>query len=615
MGTYRAKALTYPGSHGLNTIDATLVNEATRFGAVLTNAVIDSAGKATSREDFVLQTSGFSNTVRALYVHQNIDATETVLSAANGQIYSGISTLTSRIDYRAGSQVVDVGGGKTAASTTGLANDATTYGMLIAIDGGSNQQVTVTGSSAQTYTDLLSQITTDILGLGSAGLRGGNLVVQSSTVGVGSSVAITNSAGTASVALLTTLSNFVAIRVADVGVLAADDWQFASINQRIFLAQKGRQLRVLNETTFAEESVVGQPWSNSVNCVIAAYGRLWAADDETGGVRSTLYWSNLLDGKTWNSGDAGSLDLTNAWPKGQDSIIGLAAAFNRLFIFGRKSILMYALTATNDPDAMTLEDVVENLGCVARDSVYGTDTGVYFLSDNGIYRFDKLQFTTSLLSAPQVSVLYNSLVLAQIAAETDTNIRAGYYPKEGYYVLSFPTSNVTFCVHTRKNVPEVNRPIGTRWTNTGRPFYAFAYSGNTGDWYSGGVNGIHKYDGFTPDGADNTYTLTWTGQWHPFEDESRLKHGKSVTLVVEAASGQTGTFEYAVDYKAASVTSNSFTCGAVEFAENPGIGNVSFQIGRSFKVIQPSMSFPINGNQVTLHHARIYVTPGAVKFG
>jgi hypothetical protein len=264
---------------------------------------------------------------------------------------------------------------------------------------------------------------------------------------------------------------------------------------------------------------------------------------------------------------------------------------------------------------MTLEDVVENLGCVARDSIYGTDTGVYFLSDNGIYRFDKLQFTTSLLAAPQVSVLYNKAVLDQIAAETATNIRAGYYPKEGYYVLSFPTSNVTFCVHTRKNVPEVNRPIGTRWTNTGRPFYAFTYSGNTGDWYSGGVNGVHKYSGFTPDGTSNAYSLTWTGQWNPFEDESRLKHGKSITLVVEAASGQTGTFEYGVDYKTSSVTTNSFTCDAVEFAENPGIGNVSFQIGRSFKVIQPSASFAINGNQVTLHHARIYVTPGAVKTG
>lgn len=612
MGTLRAKVIQYPGSHGLNTIETTLVSEATRFGAVVTNGVVDSAGRLTSRQDFVLQTSGFSNTIKSLYTHQNIDATETVFSGAAGNLYTGITTLTQRTTGGVGSQVVDFGGTKSNATATNLTSN-TTYGLLISINGGANQQITVSGSNATTFATLITEINTDISGGGSCALVGGNLKFFSASNGVGSAIALTNSAGTASVALLSALSNFTAIRVADAGTVTADNWQFASISQRVFAAQKGRQMRVFNETTFEEESIVGQPWSNSVNCVIAAYGRLWAADDELGGVRSKIYWSNLLDGKTWNSGDAGSLDLTNAWPKGQDSIIGIAAAFNRLFIFGRKSILMYALPASNNPASMTLEDVVENLGCVARDSIYGTDTGVYFLSDNGIYRFDRLLHTTSLLSAPQGSVLYNDLVLGQIAAETAANIRAGYYPKEGYYTLSFPTSNVTFCVHTRKLVPEVNRPVATRWTNTGRPFFAFTYSGNTGDWYSGGVNGIHKYSGYTPDGASNAYTLTWTGQYHPFEDESRLKHAKSVSLVLKAASGQTGTFEYNVDYLAGTVRSNSFTCSAVEFAENPGVGTVSFNIGGSFKAIQPSVSFPINGNAVTLNQLRIYAAPGAVK--
>lgn len=613
MATLRAKILPYPGSYGLNTIEDTQYNEAARFGAAVTNSVVDSAGKLTSRKDFVNQTTGFSNTIKALFAHQNIDATETLFSAAAAQIYSGITSLTSRIDYRAGSQVADVGGAKTAASTTGLANDATTYGMLVAINGGANQQVTVNGSSGQTYATLMAAINADIPGGGSCGLRGGNLFIHSASNGVGSAIAITNSAGTASVALLTTLSNFVAVRVADAGSADATDWQFASLSQRIFMAQKGRQMRVMNETTFAEESIVGQPWSNSVNCVIAAYGRLWAADDEVGGVRSKLYWSNLLDGKTWNSGDAGSLDLTNAWPKGQDSIIGIASAFNRLIIFGRRSILMYALPADNNPATMSLEDVIENLGCVARDSIIGTDSGVYFLSDNGVYRLDKLAHTTSLLAAPQMSVLYNSDVLDQIAAETATSIRAGYFPKEGYLTYSFPTSNITFCLHVRKQVPDVNRPVGTKWTNTGRPFYAFTYSSNTGDWYSGGVNGVHKYTGFTPDGTSNNYSMTFTGLWHPFEDDSRLKHGKSVALVLKAASGQTGTFEYKVDYLDASASSQSFTCSAVEFAEDPGIGEVRMQIGKSFKVLQPSATFPINGDQVTLHAIRLYAAGGAVK--
>ena len=88
-----------------------------------------------------------------------------------------------------------------------------------------------------------------------------------------------------------------------------------------------------------------------------------------------------------------------------------------------------------------------------------------------------------------------------------------------------------------------------------------------------------------------------------------------MTLVLEAASGQTGTFEYSTDYLAGTVTSNSFTCSTTEFAENPGVGNVSFQVGGSFKVFRPSVAFAIDGNKVTLHQLRIYAAPGAVKTG
>lgn len=496
MGTLRSKVIKYPGVYGLNTIEATLDEENTRFAAVATNGVVDSAGKLTSRKDFVNQTTGFSNTIRSMFVWRQTSGAELLLSAANnGTVYSGTTTLTSR-----------------------WASAATTANI-----------------------------------------------------------------------------------------------QFATLSGKVFMAEAGTTFKAMAED-FTFPAFVGAASNFTVNVVIAAYGRVWAADDAAASNRYTVWWSNLLDGMTWNAGDAGSLSLIKAWPKGQDSIVALAAAFDRLIVFGRKTILFYTMPADNNPTNMTLDDVVEDVGCLARDSVQVTDTGVYFLSDNGIYRIDKPAQTTSLVVLPQMSMLYNNEVLAQIAAETGVNIRSGFYPTEGWYVLSFPASNATFVVHTRKNVPDVDRPVGTRWTNTGRPFYAFAFD-KDGNWYSGGVNGVHKYSGYTPDGASNNYTLTWTGQWHPFEDESRLKHLKSATLVVEAASGQTGTFERSVDYLSGTVASNAFTCSAAEFAENPGVGNVSFQLGGSFRVVRPSVSFPINGNAVTIHQLRLYANPGKVVMG
>src|SRR3990167_3492231 len=494
MATLRAKTIKYPGAYGLNTIEATLGDEATRFGSVVTNGVVDSAGKLASRKDFALQTTGFSNTIKALFTWRQTDATEVILSGdTTGVVYSGTTSLTPR------------------------------------------------WSSS----------------------------------------------------------------------LVAANIQFATLGSNVFMAQAGITLTAMDED-FTRPTLVGgaSNWT-SPNVVIAAYGRVWAADDAAGGNRHTIWWSNLLAGLAWNSGDAGNLNVQNAWPKGQDSIIALAAAFGRFIIFGRKSILLYTMPADNNPASMSLADVVDDLGCIARDSVQVTDTGVYFLSDNGIYRIDKIGQTTALMAPTHVSLLYNQDVLDQIAAETATNILSGFYPTEGLYVLSFPTPNVSFCVHTQKKVPDVDLPVATRWTNTGRPFYAFTFDGS-GNWYSGGVNGVHLYTGYTPDGASNNYTLTWTGQWHPFEDESRLKHAKGVALVIEAASGQTGTFEWKVNYKAGTTNSNAFTCDAVEFAEDPGVGTVSMPIGNSFKVIQPSVSFAINGDKVALHQARIYANPGKV---
>lgn len=493
MSSLRAKVMRYPGSYGLNTQEDTITDEETRFGATVTNGVIDSAGKLTSRKDFVLQTAGYSNTIRALFTWRQTDATEVILSADSlGKIYSGTSTLTERASNAIGANI-----------------------------------------------------------------------------------------------------------------------QFAVLGSNVMMAQAS-MAPILMDEDFTKPGFTGAPWATGPNVVIAAYGRMWAADDAAGGNRRTIWWSNLLDAEVWNAGDAGSINLTNAWPQGQDSIVALAAITNRLIVFGRRSILLYEMPANNNPASMSLVDVISDIGCISRDSVQVTDSGVYFLSDNGIYRIDKFQQTTSLLATSHMSLLYNDDLLAQIAAETATNIRGGYYAQEGYYVLSFPTPNVTFCLQTRKLVPNLPVPVATRWTNAGRPFFAFTTDGSS-NWYSGGVNGIHKYTGFTPDGASNAYSLVWSPQWLPFEDETRLKHAKKIVLTLEAASGQAGTVAWSTDYVAGTSRSETFTCDSMEFAENPGVGYVRVALGGSFKVIKPQVTFAITGNQVTIHQAHVFANPGAVK--
>ena len=616
MGILKGVRFPKPGSYGISTQDDIAVDDTLkRFSSVAENMVIDSTGKLCSREDFVLQTTGFTDTLDVVYTHRDNAGSETVMSAGSGVVYSGISTLTSRFDYRQGSQIVDVGGAKTGASATGLANSAEAYGFTISIDGGASQQITVTGSAAQTYTNLLTEINTDLAGA-TCVLVGGNLKIISDLVGAGSTVAITNAAGTASNAMLSTLTNFVAVRTASEGTVTNDNWQFASLTAKIYMAQKAQAFTCLNESTFAVESIVGQPWTSSPNVLIAADGRLWAADDETGGERYTLWWSKLLDGKTWNSGDAGELDVRNVWPAGQDSIVALAFMSGRLLILGRNSLLLYTLPATHDPDAMELTDAIAGIGCRARDSVIIAGGDVYFLSDDGVYKIPKLAQTISLLPVPvKISKMVADDVVTTYASETMAAVRGGYFPKEKWYVLNAPVANKVWCFHLDRMIPDLDVPAVTTWTNAGNEFRGFAFDKDN-NWYTAMDKGVGKYTGYTPNAStSNAYSVDWFTLWEDFQDETRLKHLKSFAMSLEAASGQAGTFKWLTDYKEGSGTTNtvSFTCSSAEFAENPGLGVVAEPIGRSCSVAKFGYTAAISGTKVTTHSLRVYANPGKAK--
>jgi len=392
------------------------------------------------------------------------------------------------------------------------------------------------------------------------------------------------------------------------------DPQFASFNDYVMVAEAGVSAVIYSNVTWGAVAPSGNTWVKPAVCV-AGYGRMWVANDASISNIYTIWWSNLLDPLAWASGDAGNINITNAWPTGADYIVAIALAFNRVIIFGRSTILMYTLGADNDPANMTLTDTIENIGCVAQHSVVTTDEGIFFLSDNGLFRIDKLGQVTSLMTLLEMSKLYGADIRGYIAAETASQIRGGYYPKEGWYTLTFPSSNVTACVHTRKQLPApFEVPLTTLWNNTGMPFYGFCFD-SSGNWYCGGESGVYKYGGYTPDAANNAYNFTYYTQWLNYGDESRLKHLKGVVLILNAASGQTGTLYWLEDYIAGTSRSVAFTCDAVEFAEDPGVGAVRIApLGGSCNAIKYGVVFPINGDAVTIQQLRLFANPGAMKF-
>jgi hypothetical protein len=134
----------------------------------------------------------------------NNSSYETVAASQTKQVLGTAS-------YAAGSQVIDVGGEIAGGSATGLANDTTTYGCIITIDGVANT-VEVVGSAAQTYTDLLTEIDADLSGATSA-IVGGNVKVTSSSTGTLSTISVA-AGGESDEALLASLTDFVEVETA-----------------------------------------------------------------------------------------------------------------------------------------------------------------------------------------------------------------------------------------------------------------------------------------------------------------------------------------------------------------------------------------------------------------
>jgi len=605
-----------PGTGGLNSTESIPASEdLLTFAATASNAVLGKTGKLEAREDFINQTSGYSSgALKALYVHTSLANAQTFISAAGGVLRTGKTSLTTALDHRAGRQMVDVGGAKTGASSTGLANDATTYGMLVTIDG-VGKNVSVVGSAAQTYTTLLSEINTDLGAAGTASLVAGNLSIISATTGASSSVAISNVANTASVALCSTLTNFRAVIPAEAGTTTNDNWQFASLNGYLYAAQAGQRFRRWADSDFTTEAAVTYPTSNFMthpNCVMAAWGRVWTADDSTNTQQGRLSWTNLLTGD-FTGGDSGTLALANVWPDGADRVMALAQFSGRLVIFGRTSIVMYQMPSDLAPASMTLLEPIRGVGCVARDSVVNTGNDLLFLSDQGVMSLARLTTVASLPTLSNLTKNAQDDVATSLAAETVTAIRAGYYPQRGWYMVSFPTSNKTYCLDMLRKLSDNVTPRVTTWTNTGMPFYSFVVD-NGGALYTGGTSGVYKYSGYTSDGASQAYSFSFFTPWLNFGDESIAKLLKWIEMTIKAGSGKTFTLSWRVNYIAGTTHTQTCTCTAAEFAEDPGLGRVLADIAKEAEGVafQIGITHTLSGKAFELHTMRCLASAGKV---
>jgi hypothetical protein len=330
-------------------------------------------------------------------------------------------------------------------------------------------------------------------------------------------------------------------------VFADGNWQAITLNDSAYLFQRGYEPLYFDVQANAVKDINQHPNSSGVapqgNTALAAYGRIWVAD--TNDNKTTLYWSDLLDGPDWNSGTSGSLDISGILVYGNDVIVGLGAHNGYLIVFCKRNIIIFGDTEADqqylDPTTLQLVEVINGVGCIARDSIQNTGTDILFLSTSGVRSLGR---TIQEKSQPMRDISKNvrdDLVRVTQAIDVDT-IKSCYSENNAFYLLALTGRNEVYCFDMRMPLQDGSARV-TTWTTS--PFTSWiAFSGEV---YMTHADGLARYYGYTDN--DSSYTMKYYTPYSDLGSPSSTKILKRIAVTIIGTQGQDFHLYASYDYE------------------------------------------------------------------
>jgi hypothetical protein len=354
--------------------------------------------------------------------------------------------------------------------------------------------------------------------------------------------------------------------------------------------------------------------------VLSAYGRIWCGG--ISGDTQTVYFSDLLAGTDFLNGSAGYLNLQEVIPNG-DPIVAAAAHNGYIIFFGKKHTAIYANPL--DTAALTLVEVLNNVGCIARDSVQSLGTDVLFLSDAGVR---SLQRVIQEKSMPMRDISRNVRddLMAAVASETDlTKIKSIYFERDAIYLLTLPATKFVYCFDTRAALQDGAMRV-TIWDSIEPKAFFVTQDRNL---FIGKPGYIAKYFGH----ADNTssYRLQYYTNYFDFDASTSLKLLKKIGWVLIGGTNQAVAIKWGFDYSEGyqATTYNLETAVVYEYNNStvdsiPGsteyniaeytsgivLDRFSVNAGGQGTVMQLGLEADINGNPLSIQKIDVGIKKG-----
>ena len=603
MKQMKAASIAAPGFYGLNSQDSG-VTLASGFATKADNCVIDKFGRIGSRKGWskVNPTAFNSSSVKTVFEFVKAD-NNLIFAAAGNKIYGQHPTTGAYVEY-------PVGGTKFyPSSTCSYSQTGTT--------------VTVTQSS-----HTLSTGNTIYFGPTSGTADEGIYVVTGTS---GSTFTFTSPSSE------TTTGNANVINILTDYSITDDNWQAINMplgtgstaSAHAVWLQSGHLPLVMHKLgtpphahvdgygfqRLGDVATFPSPYTVDTfkpSCGLYAFGRLWVAGVASNDTQ-TVYFTDIQDPSDWTTGTAGYLDISAVIPTG-DPIVALAQHNNFLIIFCKKHIVIYS--GADDPATLTLSDTIENIGCIARDSVQSVaGTDILFLSDTGVQSLLRLTQERS-LPLRDVSKNVRDELISYVNGEVLEGIKGVYYPNDAMYLLALPVSKVTYCFDTR-GILENGAARTTIWNQINPTSFCVMQDRSL---YLGEIGYIGKYNTYQDNGA--TYRMSYFTNYFDLDTPTNIKILKKLYLTAIGGSTQPLTIKWGFDYSELYRSGSLILPGQVssyfnidkynegKYSDGIDLVNTQTQLSGSGKVIQIGFETDINGNPLSVQKIDLFYATG-----
>lgn len=403
---------------------------------------------------------------------------------------------------------------------------------------------------------------------------------------------------------------------------SGNDWQFVNFNDKVIGARASNtMIAYTGSSNFANISAASGTVPDG-NIVHSAFGRLWAQKADTGTGQNIIAYSALLDETHWSTG-AGEINVlgtAGAVATGYDELVAISSFDGFLVAFLRNSIVIY--DSPEAPSSLVIEQIIQGIGCLARDSVQQVGDDIYFLSDTGVRSLKQVVFTANRVELKETSKIVRRDLVEDMTGGVASKIRSSYDPREGQYWLKSPAGNIW--VFNNHSLVDTEQPRITKYTDT--DWYSFVYfEGDTFLSYKGCIGKYHGYtdiDIATSPPTAKTYSCRWASNYADF-DTSKLKILKNVGVTVFGASGQQITLDWDFDQgnanssstleiKGAGTTAewNVAEWGLSEFSGGIALEKLKSSASRMGRTVSIGLTFNSDGNAMSVEQMSLFAKIG-----